>query len=72
MPGAGAFLSNTFLAVFDFSIANAGAAAAVAAASGVSGWLHVPECFRFFACKNRNAGAGVPAAGVPAAGAFFI
>ena len=42
MPAAGvaaavAFLSNTSLAVFAFSIADAGVAAA-----GVSGWLHVP------------------------------
>ncbi len=36
-PAEGAFLSNTSLAVFAFSIANAEAAAA-----GVSGWSHVP------------------------------
>ena len=58
VPAAGAFLPNTSLAVSAFSIANAGAAVA-----GVSGWSHVPECFRFSACKNRNAEAAVPAAG---------
>ena len=37
VPAAGAFLSNTSLAIFAFLIANAGSAAA-----GVSGWSHVP------------------------------
>lgn len=42
------------------------------AAAGVPGWSHIPECFCFFACKNCNTGAVVPAAGMPAAGAFLF